>query len=100
MIRHKFLLCSLLSSLVLLEGCGSSSSYKVNNIADKKDDINTQTSECLLGEAASFSIEQKNIRVKENLPPDTNMSEIPKEKNIAYFNQKTGKDELILAKLV
>lgn len=100
MIKHKFLLCSFLSTLVLLEGCGSSSSYVDDAFADKQDDISTQTSECILGEAASFSVEQKNIRVKENLPPDTNMSEIPKEKNIVFFNQKTGKDELIPAKLV
>lgn len=100
MVRHKFLICSLLSSLVLLEGCNNSTSYIVENSPDKIVDIRTETSTCVLGESASYSIEKRNIRIKENLPPDTDMSDIPKEKNIAYFNQKTGKDELLPSKLV
>ena len=107
MMNKKFLACSLMSSLILFEGCNSISNpmiYQEDNLNtqyDKNsDEMLAETSTCVLGEAVNYSVEKRNIRVKENLPPETDLSEIPKEKNITYFNQKTGKDEILPARLV
>ena len=107
MMNKKFLACSLMSSLILFEGCTSISNpmvYQEDKIEthDEKnsDEMLAETSTYVLGEAVNYSVEKRNIRVKENLPPETALSEIPKEKNITYFNQKTGKDEILPARLV
>lgn len=72
---------------------------KANSEADT-DIRDIYEGDSLIGEAAYCKIETFELTKKEIYSPDVSFDEIPKEKEIIYFNRLTGKDETVMGKLV
>ena len=62
--------------------------------------INGNNGKCVLGDAVSYTVTKKKITVKEVFPPSVSKNEIPKEKMITYYDERTGKDEVTKGVLI
>ena len=54
----------------------------------------------VIGEAAFCKTENITVRKREIYAPNVSSDEIPKEKEIVYFNRLTGRDETVTGRLV